>query len=65
MIRTAHDKSSDNINLAWMNAFNVLIEEAEIREISRSGDRFTSTNKQDNPIMCNLDRILMTPDWER
>jgi len=48
-----------------MNLFNDFIERCDLREIHRSrGSRFTWTNKQENPTMCNLDRVLVSTDWE-
>jgi exonuclease III len=29
----------------------------------RSGGRFTWRNKQVNPVMVNLDWVLMSPEW--
>lgn len=46
MIRYAHKKSTDNLHLAWMECFNAFIEDTEIREIQRSGSRFTWTGKK-------------------
>ena len=33
-------------------------------EIKRGGIRYTWTNKQSCPVMVNLDRVLVTTDWE-
>ena len=36
-----------------------------MREIYRSGgEQVHWTNKQENPTMCNLDRVLVSTDWE-
>ena len=29
-----------------------------------AGGRYTWSNKQDNPTLEKLDRVLMSPDWE-
>jgi hypothetical protein len=48
-----------------MNAFNTFIEKHELREMHRGGQKFTWTNKQEQPIQSNTDRMLMTTDWEK
>ena len=47
-----------------MDAFNDLIEEAELREIRRGGSRYTWTNKQVNPVQSVLDRVFVSNSWE-
>jgi hypothetical protein len=32
-------------------------------ELKRFGGKYTSTNKQVNPMVVNLDRILISPEW--
>lgn len=64
MIRYAHEKSNENLHWNWMENFNAFIDDTTIREIYRGGNRFTWTNKQEAPIMSNLDRAFMTPEWE-
>jgi hypothetical protein len=47
-----------------MEAFNDMINVTSLRELHRSGSRYTWTNKQNPPIMCVLDRVLVSNAWE-
>ena len=47
-----------------MDVFNKFIESANLREIKKIGSRFTWTNKQECPIMSNIDRVLVSTEWE-
>lgn len=64
LIRFAHEKPTDNVNLPWMEIFNAFLNDLAIIEVHRGGSRYTWTNKQSNPIMSNLDRIFISMDWE-
>lgn len=46
LIREANDKNSENINLGLINIFNEFIGDLQLRELKRSGQRYTWTNKQ-------------------
>jgi exonuclease III len=64
LIRTAGDKSNDNICWPRVRRFNEAIASMALRELCRVGARFTWTNRQLNPIRCALDRVLVSPAWE-
>ena len=64
LIRKETDKSSGQGNKLLMNMFNSFIERCQLREIKRVGSRYTWTNKQDNQVLSNIDRVFMTTDWE-
>lgn len=64
LVRKVEEKSSGNVNHALMEAFNEMINVTELRELQRSGSRFTWSNKQNPPIMCVLDRVLVSNAWE-
>lgn len=64
LIRRMEEKSSGNVNAHMMEAFNEMISVTELKEIQRSGSRYTWSNKQKPPIMCVLDRILVSNTWE-
>jgi hypothetical protein len=64
MIRFPWKKSNDNVNHLWMDNFNIFIKDNGVKELHRKGSRFTWSNKQVNPIMSVLDRVLMSPTWE-
>ena len=44
--------------------FNDAIARMALREINRSGARFTWTNKQLNPVRSVLDRVFVSPEWD-
>jgi hypothetical protein len=64
LIRTASNKNNCNVNPGLMNMFNMFIDLHQLQEIRRSGSKYTWTNKQVNPVMENLDRILVSTEWE-
>ena len=47
-----------------MDTFNSFIDSHYLREIHRVGGKYTWTNKQQHPIKSNIDRVLMTTEWE-
>lgn len=64
LIRCLQDKSSENWDLKLMDMFNCFIDYCDLKEIKRSDSKFTWTNKQDSPIMVNLDRGLVSIPWK-
>jgi hypothetical protein len=46
-----------------MEIFNEFIGNYQLRELKRSVQRSTWTNKQNNPTMVNLDRVLFSSGW--
>jgi hypothetical protein len=64
LIRVAKDKSNGNINQGLVDRFNMFIDLHELKEIRRSGLKYSWTNKQKHPTMETLDRILVTTEWE-
>lgn len=64
LIRKAEDKNSNCVNFSLMEKFNEFIANNKLLEINRKGSRFTWTNKQKCPIMVNLDRVLVSTDYE-
>jgi hypothetical protein len=65
LIRGAHDKSNDNINWPRVRQFNDVIASLALREINRTGARFTWTNRQLSPVRSVLDRVFVSPAWEQ
>ena len=47
-----------------MDMFNNFIEKFELRELHRGGSKYTWTNKQEVPIQSNIDRVLVSTEWE-
>jgi hypothetical protein len=64
LVRKVEEKSSGNVDGHLMDAFNEMINVTSLRELHRSGSRYTWTNKQIPPIMCVLDRVLVSNLWE-
>jgi hypothetical protein len=59
-----NDKNNTNINWTLVNLFNDDTARMALREIARTGARFTWSNKQRDPMKCVLDRALVSPEWE-
>lgn len=53
-----------NIDRRFMDAFDDMVAEAELRELHRGGCRYTWTNKQLNPVQSVLDRVFVNNSWE-
>jgi endonuclease/exonuclease/phosphatase family metal-dependent hydrolase len=64
LIRGPGDKSNDNINWPRVRQFNDVIAILCLRELHRTGSRFTWTNKQLSPIRSVLDRVFVSTSWE-
>ena len=64
LVRSRQEKSTENVNERWMSGFNDFIAKSELREVHRTGGRFTWSNKQNLPIRVVLDRILISGDCE-
>ena len=64
LTRSGADKNNNNINWPRVTMFNSAIAAMALREVTRSGARFTWTNKQLDPVRLVLDRVFMSPEWE-
>uniref|UniRef100_A0A453CMW0 Endonuclease/exonuclease/phosphatase domain-containing protein n=1 Tax=Aegilops tauschii subsp. strangulata TaxID=200361 RepID=A0A453CMW0_AEGTS len=64
LIRSGADKNNDNINWPRVAMFNNAVASMALREVARTGARYTWTNKQLAPVRSVLDRVFMSPDWE-
>lgn len=64
MIKGTADKNNNNVNFKLITAFNDFIAGNSLREIHRTGSKCTWTNKQDQPVMVTLNRVLASGDWE-
>jgi len=51
LVRKVEEKSSGNVDVHLMDAFNDMINSTSLRELHRTGSRYTWTNKQNPPIM--------------
>ena len=64
LVRKVEDKSSGNVNIRWMQAFNDTIDDISLKELHRGGSRYTWSNKQEDPIQSVLDRVFVSIHWE-
>ena len=64
LIRSGADKNNNNINWPRVAMFNSAIASMALRQVARSGARFTWTNKQLDLVRSVLDRVFMSPEWE-
>ena len=64
LISGSEGKNNNNINWPRVHRFNDCIVNLALREVRRTGSRYTWTNRQLNPVRCVLDRVLMSADWE-
>ena len=64
LIRSSADKNNDNIDWNRISLFNNAIAACALWELARTGDRYTWTNKQLNPVRSVLDRVFVSADWE-
>ena len=64
LVRKVEDKSSGNVNIRWMQAFNDTIDDISLKELHRDGSRYTWSNKQEDPIQSVLDRDFVNNRWE-
>ena len=58
------DKNNCNIDWSRISLFNNAIAACALRELARTGARYTWTNKQLSPVRSVLDRVFVTFDWE-
>ena len=64
LVRRVEEKSSGNVDVRFMVAFNDMIDDTELLKLHRGGSRYTWTNKQVDPIQSVLDRVLVNNNWE-
>jgi len=64
LIRNNRERNQGRGDPRLMELFNDFIGELHLREIHVSGSKFTWSNKQRNPTMIKLDRILATTCWD-
>ncbi|CAD6239763.1 unnamed protein product [Miscanthus lutarioriparius] len=64
LVRKVEEKSPGNVNTNLMDAFNEMINTTALRELHRTGSRDTWSNKQTPPILCVLDRVLVSNSSE-
>ena len=64
LIRNNKERNQGHGDPRLMGLFNNFIRDLQLREIHVSGVKFTWSNKQQNPTLVKLDRILATTCWD-
>lgn len=64
MSYTSSDKNDNNLHWPLIDLFNTYIAAWALREIPRTGARFTWSNRQLNPVRSALDRVFASPSFE-
>lgn len=62
--RSPDDKNNSNFSWLLADAFNDFIADYALREIPRTGARFTWSNHQSNPVQSVLDHVFTSPLWD-
>lgn len=64
LVRNNKDRNRGQGDPKLMEIFNDFIGEFQLREIFVSGAKYTWSNKQKEPTLVKLDRILATDTWD-
>lgn len=64
LIRNNRKRNKGQGAQSLMDMFNSFIGRFQLREILISGSKFTWSNKQKDPTLIKLDRILVSDGWE-
>jgi hypothetical protein len=64
IIRYSNERNKPRGAQRFSGTFNTLIDFHELRELVMTGGKFTWSNNQDVPLLEQLDRILVTKEWE-
>ena len=64
LVRRVAKKSFGNVEVRFIYAFNNMIDTTQLRELERSGSRYTWTHNQIPLIMYVLDRVLVNNSWD-
>jgi exonuclease III len=64
LMQSEEDKNKDIINWPRIDMFNDHIANWVVRELPRTGARYTWSNRQLNPTRCVLDRVFILPALE-
>jgi hypothetical protein len=63
LYRSAEDRSKPGGNIGEMQMFNELIIDFDISEIPFSGQRYTWSNMQLDPMLVKLDWVFTSASW--
>jgi hypothetical protein len=65
ILRCPSEKNNDNFDHRWPFLFNSVIDGLNLWELEMSGRKFTWANALPNPTYEELDRILVSTEWEQ
>lgn len=63
ILRFSSDKNKNYVDNNFSNAFNLIINIYELRELPLIGGKFTQSNNRKEPTLERLDRVLMDEAW--
>lgn len=64
IMRRPEDKNKDNFYAKWPDLFNMVIQSLDLKEIEMSGRQYTWARSGDDPTFEELDRVLVSTEWE-
>jgi hypothetical protein len=64
MISSSKDKNNRNIDYKWVDKFNTWVEMWALLEIGFAGRAYTWSNNQEDQVMCKLDRVFCTTNFD-
>jgi hypothetical protein len=64
LIRLSEDKNNSNIDYKWVDKFNTWVEMWALLEIGLAGRAYTWSNNQEDQVMCKLDRVFCTTNFD-
>lgn len=65
IVRKSSERNKASKSFKWSFLFNAIIEHWSFKGLEIAGARFTWSNNQLNPLLQQLDRILVSLEWER
>jgi exonuclease III len=64
ILRNVREKNKPTSLPHSSEVFNLVIHSLSLREVHMKGGLYTWSNKQKDPTLKKLDRVLMSPNWE-
>nr|TKW00486.1 hypothetical protein SEVIR_8G112100v2 [Setaria viridis] len=64
LILHATDKNTSNINQRNIGRFRRLVDELHLNDVYLHGRRYTWSNERNEPIMAQLDRVMVSIVWQ-
>ncbi|XP_022680743.1 uncharacterized protein LOC111256665 [Setaria italica] len=64
LLLRASDKNRNNINRRNLGRFRRFVDELQLKDVYLHGRRYTWSNEREDPTMAQLDRVLVSIDWD-